>query len=466
MNFDTAYQSLIIILAHKHMLIPELFVLLCLNILILVIGVEKLELKFHIGSKWLIATPMILTYLMIHLMMSIAIRISRITLRSRYIALVCVCIGILELGTGFAINTTIIPGSKSIKGGEFRADPLIPCKVETGCPQLFQSRFRFQWLQGAADVMVNGISKQLSVNWGDVVDGARVVMVATTDNDTGVNYKLVESKKESIPAFSVTTLCNQNTHFPDSSNFYNLSISTPTPLIQAIQADSGLEGRWMAEVINLEQDNILETTRITVNLVQISVANSSCEGSIDIVGKLQLCHPTKGLNVVCLMNTHVEYVDYITAGCDTCNTRGITNINRVEYSSPKPVYGDFMHTALALYGGHILIPQCSSDNSVGGCLTQNDKNVDQVRDQFVQLLRGITASGVIARRVLLADVGIEMPVQNLDKGVIGEKLEFGMGYWVTLNLAFVLMILLGIYELIIGWLNTNLEPLFEIIIQI
>ncbi|CAG8774931.1 7394_t:CDS:2, partial [Funneliformis caledonium] len=150
-------------------------------------------------------------------------------------------------------------------------------------------------------------------------------MVATTDNDTGVNYKLVESKKERIPAFSLTTLCNQNTHFPDSSSFHNISLSAPTPLIQAIQADSGLE-------------------------VQISVANSPCEGSIEIVGGLQLCHQTKGVNVVCLMNTHVEYVDYITAGCDTCNTRGITNLNRVEYSSPKPVYGDFMHTALASYG--------------------------------------------------------------------------------------------------------------------
>ncbi|CAG8670589.1 8910_t:CDS:2, partial [Funneliformis mosseae] len=358
------------------------------------IGVEKLELKFHIGSKWLVATPMILTYLIVHLMMSIAIRIE-------YVG---------------PIHTYIVPGSKSIKGGEFRADPLIPCKVETGCPQLFQSRFRFQWLQGAADVMVNGISKQLS---------------------------LVESKKEIIPAFSLTTLCNQNTQFPDSSSFHNISISTPTPLIQAIQADSGLEGRWMAEVINLEQDNLMETTRITVNLVQISVANSSCEGNIDIVGKLQLCHPTKGINVVCLMNTHVEYVNYITAGCHTCETRGITNLNRVEYSSPKPVYGNFMHTALASYGSHILIPHCSSDNSVGGCLTQNDKSVDQVRNQFVQLLRGITASGVMARRILLAGEGIDMPVQNLVKGVIGEKLEFGMGYWLTIIVVSGLLIILA-----------------------
>ncbi|CAG8502789.1 5314_t:CDS:2, partial [Funneliformis caledonium] len=87
---------------------------------------------------------------------------------------------------------------------------------------------------------------------------------------------------------------------------------------------------------------------------------------------------------------------------------------------------------LASYGGHILIPQCSSDNSVGGCLTQNDKSVYQVRDSFVLLLRGILASGVMARRILLAGEGIEMPVQNLVKGVIGEKLVFGKGYWVTI----------------------------------
>ncbi|CAG8656388.1 11891_t:CDS:2, partial [Funneliformis caledonium] len=98
---------------------------------------------------------------------------------------------------------------------------------------------------------------------------------------------------------------------------------------------------------------------------------------------------------------------------------------------------------LASYGGHILIPHCSSDNSVGGCLTQNDKSVDQVRNQFVQLLRGITASGVMARRILLAGEGIDMPVQNLVKGVIGEKLEFGMGYWLTTIVVSGLLIILA-----------------------
>ncbi|CAG8732796.1 13723_t:CDS:1, partial [Funneliformis caledonium] len=109
MSFNTAYQFLTRIMVHRYMLIPEMIVLLGLNLLILVIGVEKLELKFHIGSKWLVATPMILTYLIVHLMMSIAIRISVVRFISTYIGLVCLCIGILELGTGFAINTTIIP---------------------------------------------------------------------------------------------------------------------------------------------------------------------------------------------------------------------------------------------------------------------------------------------------------------------------------------------------------------------
>ena len=56
-----------------------------------------------------------------------------------------------------------------------------------------------------------------------------------------------------------------------------------------------LEGWWMAEVINLEQDNLIETTQITVNLVQISPLNSSCEGSVDIAGKFQSSRPTKGI---------------------------------------------------------------------------------------------------------------------------------------------------------------------------
>jgi len=119
----------------------------------------------------------------------------------------------------------------------------------------------------------------------------------------------------------------------------------------------------MAEVINLEHDNINETARITVNLVQILTLNSSCDGRVDIAGKFQLCRPTNGTNIICLMNTHVEFANYVTAGCDSCMTRGI-HFDREEFSSPKPVYGDYMYKVLASYGGHILISQCS-DDSVG-----------------------------------------------------------------------------------------------------
>ncbi len=77
-------------------------------------------------------------------------------------------------------------------------------------------------MQGASDVMMNRISKKLSVNWGDEI-GGRIVIVATTDNDTSINYKLVQDEKEIIPTFSLTTKCNtisdNNENFPGSSSF-------------------------------------------------------------------------------------------------------------------------------------------------------------------------------------------------------------------------------------------------------
>ncbi len=185
----------------------------------------------------------------------------------------------------------------------------------------------------------------------------------------------------------------------------------------------------MAEVINLEQDNLNETTRITVNLVQISTLNSSCDGRVNIAGKFQLCRPINGINIICLMNMRVEYVNYITAGCDSCKTKEI-EFDRKNFSSPKPVYGDYMHRALASYGGHILIPQCTKD-SVSGCLT-NVNSVDEVRDKFVELLRAITTCGVLSRRRLLFGMGIEIPVQILVKGVIGVRLEFKKVYWIII----------------------------------
>ncbi|PKK74896.1 hypothetical protein RhiirC2_737796 [Rhizophagus irregularis] len=131
----------------------------------------------------------------------------KIPLVLRIIIFIIALVGTLQLAIGFAITTTTIPGSLSIKSENFNADPLKPCTDgDGGCPALLQSKFRFQWLQGASNVMVNGISKQLSMHWGDLVDGERVMMVATADNNTNTNYKLVQTKLENIPAFSLSTI--------------------------------------------------------------------------------------------------------------------------------------------------------------------------------------------------------------------------------------------------------------------
>ncbi|GBB90029.1 hypothetical protein RclHR1_01690014 [Rhizophagus clarus] len=377
---------------------------------------------------------------------------SKIPLVLRIIIFTIALVGSLELIIGLAINTTTIPGSLSITSEKFNADPLNPCVNEEagGCPELLQSKFRFQWLQGASDVMVNGISKQLSMHWGDLVDGERVVMVATTDNDTNINYRVVQTENQIIPAFSLSTMCydTPETYPILGSEYYrNLNIPKPTPLfelIQTIQAGTGLEGRWMGEIIKLEQDNLNETTRITLNFVHILPINSSCDGNFDIAGNLEICRPTKGLQISCLMNTHVEYVEYISAGCDTCFTRGISG-NRVDYSSPKPVYSDFIHESLASYGGHILLPICDTVN-FGGCLALDTNDVNLVMYKFIELLRGITASGVLARRILLSGIGKEMPVQLLIKGETGVRLEFGGGYWITILIMSILCFL-GV----VGW---------------
>jgi len=384
----------------------------------------------------------------------------KIPIKYKLIGIIIPFIGLLlEIGIGFDINPNIVPGSLSIYGEKFYADPLIPslCIVgkDGGCPQFFQSRFRFQWIEGASNVLIHGISKKLSVNWGDIagdgiggedvseedvpeedVVGGRITMVATTDNDTNVNYQLVQNKKENIPAFCITTICNNIVNFPGSTSFRNLSINT-TSLLKVVQEDPGLEGRWMAEVIKLEQDNINETTRISFNLVKILDLGSSCEENTEKSEKsekFQLCRPQSGKNITCSMNTHVEYANYITAGCDTCMSGGITNLVRKGYSSPKPVFGDYMYGALtSSYGGHLPIPYCSSsDDSVGGCLTHNTNSVDEVRNVFVELLRGIIVSGVMVRRNLLFGMGKELLVESLIKGTIGIRLEFGKGYWITI----------------------------------
>ncbi|PKC64017.1 hypothetical protein RhiirA1_463029 [Rhizophagus irregularis] len=424
-----------------------LIILICLTGFITAVGVGHIELVYPVKSPFITAIPMMLTYILLHLVMRICSNVfnwvmsylilyskkeiepralmavannqdtgmlrsiklllteKKVPLVLRIIIFIIALVGTLELAIGFAIRTTTIPGSLSIKS--------------------------------ASDVMVNGISKQLSMHWGDLVDGERIVMVATTDNNTNTNYKLVQTEDEIIPAFSLNTMWYYTPEtYPilGSYSFHDLNIPPPTPLfdlIQSIHANSGLEDRWMGEIIKLEQDNLNETTRITLNFVQILPINSSCDGNFDIAGNLQICRPTKGLQIYCVMNTHVEYVKYITAGCVTCGTRGINN-KREEYSSPKPVYGDFMHKSLASYDGHILMPQCKDTVNFGGCLAPGTNNVDLVKVKFIELLRGITASGVIARRILLSDKGIEIPVQLLIKGETGVRIEIGGGYWITI----------------------------------
>ncbi|CAB5189727.1 hypothetical protein RhiirA5_373011 [Rhizophagus irregularis] len=354
----------------------------------------------------------------------------------RIIIFIIALVGTLELIIGFSLSTTTIPGSLSIKSEKFNADPLKPCADrDDGCQELLLFKFRFQWLQGASDVMVNGISKQLSMHWGDLVDGERVMMVATTDNNANTIYELVQTKLENIPSFALSNTSKPEYKIQGYTGFRDLvNVSKPIPLFDLIdtkQANSGLEGRWIGEIIKLEQDNLGETTRITLNFTQILPINSSCDGNIEKASNLQICCPTKGLQISCLMNTHAEYVEYITAGCDNCLTRGFNN-ERVNYTIPKPVIDGFIFNFLASYGGHIMIPQCKDTVNFGGCLAPDTNNVDLVKDKFIELLRGITASGVIARRILLSDKGEEKPVQLLIKGETGVKLVIGKGYWITI----------------------------------
>src|SRR6266542_632115 len=456
--------------------------LICLAIIIMLIGLEVIPLKFPVESAKIIGVPMLITYITTYLMIFVHgvifnyymvndLRINDkkgkliltrvasnqvtgiiqalkrfketaddISTPYRYIGVFVALVGLsFAIGIGFDISPTTVPGLLSIKGEKFYADPLTPCNTgDAGCPQSFQSKFRFQWVKEVSDVMINGISKKLSLNWGDVSDG-RVVMVATTDNDTNINYRWVEDENK-VPVFCLITKCDTINN--NNEIFRNLTIQKPTPILEVIKDDLWLENRWLAEVINIQQDIRNETTQITVNLVQISSIDSPCDGERpNITEKLQLCRPTKGVQIFCLMNTYVPHTNSIRAGCDSliCNTAGLDNI-REEYTSPKPVYGDYMHKALATYGGHILIPECS-DDSVGGCLTHDTNSVDEVKDRFVEFVRGITTSGVLSRRISLSNMGIEIPVQILVKGATGVRLEFGKIYWITILIMSILCLI-------------------------
>ncbi|CAG8814366.1 18256_t:CDS:2, partial [Gigaspora margarita] len=329
---------------------------------------------------------------------------------------------------GFAISTTApVPGLMPIYSKSLNIDPLTPCGVgNAACPALLQDRFRFMWIQGASNVLINGIPEQLSVNWGDDPKGERKVMVAVVDNDTAINYKFVKDNKYSIPVFSLSTICNTGDppNFPGFKTPYNkLNITDQINLTLAVNMDSWLENRWIAEVIDLQQDNLNETTIMTINFVQVLSLNSNCEDAISIkTENFTLCYPNVGKNITCFMNTHVEKILSTPAGCkNNCppvSGLGGLNTDRVNYSSPKPVYGDYMHKSLAIYGGHILIPQCI-DNSVG-CVNSNENNVSQVQERFAELMYGITASGVMARRSLLSNHGTMINIQSVVRGTAAD----------------------------------------------
>jgi len=129
-----------------------------------------------------------------------------------FIGIVIALIGLgLEVGFGFGVIPIKItePGSLLIKGGKFYADPLTPCTVgvDAGCSVFFQSQFRFLWAQKASNVMMSGITKELSTNWEDV-SGDKIVIVATTDKDSTINYKLVQDKDQTIQVFVLIIKCD------------------------------------------------------------------------------------------------------------------------------------------------------------------------------------------------------------------------------------------------------------------
>ncbi|CAG8517542.1 9719_t:CDS:2 [Racocetra fulgida] len=341
-------------------------------------------------------------------------------------------------GISFAIKTTSpTPGLLPTYSNSFNVDPLTPCGPgDESCPELLQDRFRFMWIQGAANVLINGVTKQLASNWGD-----------------------------DLNVFGLSIICNPKDppNFPGFNNFTRRSLLNTGPmnvtimnLSKAVEKDSWLENRWIAEVISLEQDSLNETTILTVNFVQILAFNSICEDSIN-AGNFKLCYSTIGKKIPCFMNTHVENVSSVPAGCnDKCAAvKGWAGLNdeRINYSSPKPVYGDYMHKSLAIYGGHILMPQCI-ENSVG-CVNSNENNVSQVQNRFAELMYGIIASGVMARRSLLSNSGIMLNVQNVEKGVAGIKIMFEKGYRITVIAIIVLCWVAFICWLICAFNHNN-----------
>ncbi|CAG8804295.1 2988_t:CDS:2, partial [Racocetra persica] len=162
----------------------------------------------------------------------------------------------------FAIRTTSpISGLISIYSNSFNVDPLTPCGPgDASYPELLQDRF----------------------------------------SDISKNYKLVEDNNFIIPVFGLSTICNPSSgppNFPGFNYSSRHSLLNTAPinltiinLTKTVEMDSWLENRWIAEVINLEQDSFNEMTIITINFVQVLAFNSICEESIN-AGDSKLCYP-------------------------------------------------------------------------------------------------------------------------------------------------------------------------------
>jgi len=93
--------------------------------------------------------------------------------------------------------------------------------------------------------MVYSISKELRVNWSDVIDGERIIMVVTIDKNPNINYKLIKTKptEDNIPVFSLTIIYNKDiVNFLSFKSFHELKINI-TLLSDIIKLDSELENR-------------------------------------------------------------------------------------------------------------------------------------------------------------------------------------------------------------------------------
>jgi len=371
----------------------------------------------------------------------------------------------MGLGASFSIANISAPNMSLSSSNKFYPDPgnvtgCIP-NIDAGCPLSFQSVFRSQWLNGALSVLSNGVQEDLSVNWGDIVEG-RIVMVATANNDTNEVYNTVRSDSANVPAFIVTVNCitsgSDPPKFPCQGDFRPLKDANNELRVPGTQLETyvtngiELDGVWFAEVYDLQQDRLNETTKLSVNFVYVSPKDGvNCTSSNnETSGDFKLCRDSDLANVTCFMNTHMELGKIILAGdCENkdCSSEGLglSCSSRINSSSPKPVYGDYIHPFIASYEGNILIPKCE-DNP--GCLYGYVNNrKDEVLGNFSNLLIGIVAEGVLSRRRVLHDINIpSVEVSEVLIGTVGTRLIFG-----TIYLSIVIASVASCLMTTIGW---------------